>query len=141
MIWGAVHGAALIVNRLLGKKLNLPRVVSWLLTMLAAFYAWLSFYETRPAMLFTKMQTLCTPGAYSAQALQETLGRWPGGDQLVLVCLLATAAVVLLIEWLSVARKDEPYYFLRRRWVVILLVVLTVLLAPGKQNAFIYFAF
>lgn len=141
MIWGAVHGASLIVNRLLGKKLNLPRVVSWLLTVLVAFYAWLSFYETRPAMLFTKMQTLYSPGAYSAQALREAFGRWPSGDQLVLACLLAMAAVVWLIEWLSVARKDEPYYFLRRPWVVFILVVLTVLLAPGKQNAFIYFAF
>jgi len=141
MIWGALHGAALILNRLLGSKLKPPRFVAWLLTLGVAFFAWLSFYETRTPVLFAKMKTLCTPAAYSVGALREALGRWGGGDQIVLVCLLSLATAGLVVEWLSVARKNEPYYFLRRPWVVMVLVVLTVLLAPAKQNAFIYFAF
>jgi D-alanyl-lipoteichoic acid acyltransferase DltB (MBOAT superfamily) len=141
MIWGALHGAALIINRLLGQRLKPPRFVAWLLTLGVAVFAWLSFYETRTPVLFAKMQTLCTPGAYSLQALREAVGAWEGGQQVVLLGLLSLATAVLAVEWLSVARRNEPYYYLRRPWVVIVLVVLTVWLAPAKQNAFIYFAF
>jgi alginate O-acetyltransferase complex protein AlgI len=141
VVWGGLHGAGLIVNRLLSDKLKLPRAAAWALTMLVGFYAWLAFYETRTPALFAKVKTLCVPGAYTASALRAALQRWPGGDQFVLCCLLTMVVVVLALEWLSVARKNEPYYFLRRPWVVLILVVLTVVLAPGKQNAFIYFAF
>jgi alginate O-acetyltransferase complex protein AlgI len=54
VLWGAMHGAFLIMNRALGSRLGLPAVVSWTVTMLATFIAWLSFYELRPAVLFTK---------------------------------------------------------------------------------------
>jgi D-alanyl-lipoteichoic acid acyltransferase DltB (MBOAT superfamily) len=141
MLWGALHGAALIFNRLLAPKLKPGRLLAWLLTMLVAFFAWLTFYETRTALLWTKLQTLCNPGAYTRSALREAAAHWGGGDQFVLVCLLGLAGLVLLVEWLSVARRDEPYYFLRRPVVAIGLVILTVLLAPATHNAFIYFAF
>jgi hypothetical protein len=50
-------------------------------------------------------------------------------------------AFTLLAEWFSVADRNDEYYYLRQPLVLGLLVVLTVLLAPGKTNAFIYFAF
>ena len=55
--------------------------------------------------------------------------------------LLLLTAAVLWLEWLSVARRDTPYYFLRRPVMLGLLVVLILVLAPEKDNGFIYFAF
>jgi hypothetical protein len=46
-----------------------------------------------------------------------------------------------LTEWRSLSRGGEPYSLLVRPWVLVVLVVLTVWLAPGDQNDFIYFAF
>ena len=45
------------------------------------------------------------------------------------------------MEWLSVRRKNDPFYYLRQQWVLYVLVLLTLLLSPGINNAFIYFAF
>ncbi|HAB18088.1 MAG TPA: MBOAT family O-acyltransferase [Verrucomicrobiota bacterium] len=141
VIWGALHAVALIGNRLLSPRLKVPRTGAWLLTMTIAFGAWLAFYETNPGILWAKARTMLTPAAYSMAALQETLHHWPGGDRFVLACFLGMAAVILLVEWRSVAGRDHPYFYLRRPWVSGLLIVLTVLLAATKNNAFIYFAF
>lgn len=141
VLWGAMHGAFLIINRTLGRRLNLPASVSWFITLLATFVAWLCFYEVRPAALFAKLQTLGTPAAYNSAALHETLGRWGGPDQLVLVSTLLLAAVTLLFEWRSMAARNEPFALLRKPIVLAVLIVLTVILAPGKNNDFIYFAF
>jgi alginate O-acetyltransferase complex protein AlgI len=141
MLWGVLHGAYLIVNRLAGRRFTLPRFPAWVLTVAATFFAWLCFYERDTGALFKKMHMLCTPAAYSAVAAREAMTHLTPGNRLVLACFLLLAAGTLLLEWLSVARRNEPYYFLRRPAVVTTLVLLTVLLAPGKYNAFIYFAF
>jgi hypothetical protein len=109
--------------------------------MAGVFLAWLCFYELRPEVLWLKLGTVFSPGAYTPGALRAAALLLPGGDPFVLGCLLALVACVLGLEWLSVRRHDEPYVLLRRPLVLALLVVLTVLLAPGKANSFIYFAF
>ena len=141
VLWGAIHGAALIINRFFGAKLNMPAFISWLLTMLTSFFAWLGFYETRTDVLALKLKTLFTPAAYSHAAVQEAAAQYLSSSGFVLSCFLALTGVVLLLEWLSIARHDAPYYFLRRPAVAVILVVLTVVLAPEKDNGFIYFAF
>jgi len=141
LLWGALHGAALIANRLFGRRLNLPALAAWLLTMLTSFYAWLCFYETRPGVLFLKMKAVFTPGAYSRAAWQAARAKYLDADGFVLCGLLLLTAAVLWLEWLSVARRDTPYYFLRRPVMLGLLVVLILVLAPEKDNGFIYFAF
>jgi D-alanyl-lipoteichoic acid acyltransferase DltB (MBOAT superfamily) len=141
LLWGALHGAALIANRLFGRRLNLPALAAWLLTMLTSFYAWLCFYETRPGVLFLKMKAVFTPGAYSRAAWQAARAKYLDADGFVLCGLLLLTAAVLWLEGLSVARRDTPYYFLRRPVMLGLLVVLILVLAPEKDNGFIYFAF
>ena len=55
--------------------------------------------------------------------------------------MLALTGIVLLLEWLSVARRAAPFYFLQRPVILVILIMLTVLLAPERNNGFIYFAF
>jgi D-alanyl-lipoteichoic acid acyltransferase DltB (MBOAT superfamily) len=141
ILWGAIHGGALIINRLFSARWKLPAFLAWLLTMLTSFYAWLGFYETRTSVLALKLKTLLTPGAYSWTKWHVAAAQYfcPGG--FVMCCFLALTGVILFFEWLSVARHDTPYYYLRRPAAVVALIILTILLAPEKSNGFIYFAF
>lgn len=141
VLWGAMHGLFLIVHRLWGKVFRLPGFAGWLLMTVAAFGAWLCFYETRTGVLFQKLRALVTPSAYGMASLRETLGIWSGPNLLVLSGFLGLAGVVWGLEWLSLKRHGEPYALLLRPASAVVLVILTVLLAAQQNNGFIYFAF
>jgi D-alanyl-lipoteichoic acid acyltransferase DltB (MBOAT superfamily) len=141
VLWGLCHGVLLILNRLFAKRWNIPAPAAWLATMTASFFAWLCFYETRTDVLLLKIKTLFRPSAYSGRAAREALHALMGPDSFVMTCFLALTAGVLLLEWLSIRRRDEPYFYLRQRPVALGLVALAMLLAPGVNNGFIYFAF
>ena len=140
IFWGALHGVFLVGLRLMGKR-SLPPVASWVLTMLGVYLAWLCFYETRFDVLWQKLGATFSVGAYSLGNLRAAAGVLTGGDPIVVAALLGLAAVTFALEWRSVRRHDEPFRLLRNRWVLVVLVILTVLLAPARNNAFIYFAF
>jgi len=139
--WGLLHGMFLVVNRGSSKYTKVPTIIGWALTMCGSFFAWLFFYEVRTPILIAKLKTLLTPAAYHLEALRALPMQWTIGDQFVMLCLLMLAAGCFLLEVLSVYRAQQPYFYLRQRWAASVLVVLTVMLAPGENNAFIYFAF
>jgi D-alanyl-lipoteichoic acid acyltransferase DltB (MBOAT superfamily) len=140
VLWGGLHGTFLILYHL-ASRVKIPSLVGWLVTFLGTFLAWLCFYETRFGILCQKLKTTFTLSAYNAEALKAAAGVLNPGESIVLGSLLALAGATFLLELLSVRRRDEPYVLLRRPLAQLALVVLTVLLAPGKTNAFIYFAF
>ena len=141
ILWGAFHGTFLVVNRVLGPRVRIPNVAAWALTLVAALFAWLCFYEVRTDVLGVKLGALLTPSSYGAVALSEALSARSGSDLFTILCLLGLSGVVWFGEWWSVRKADEAYVCLRKPAVLIMMVVLTVFLAPGKNNAFIYFAF
>lgn len=141
VLWGVLHGSALILNRWLGPKIRIPVVLGWLMTMVAVFYAWLAFYETDVDTLARKAINLLRPAAYDRAALLEALQHFRSADGFVTCCFLALTGAVLIGEWLSIRRHQEPYRLFCEPVVCVALVVLTVLLAPGSSNGFIYFAF
>jgi D-alanyl-lipoteichoic acid acyltransferase DltB (MBOAT superfamily) len=144
VLWGALHAVFLMVNRLL-IKVPVPIWLAWLLTMMASFYAWLCFYESDTGVLLAKLKLLLLPQSYHPAALQTAvhvwINAWTGAHGVVLLGVLFLTSTTLLAEWFSLRRHGEPYFLLRRFWVMVLLIFLTVLLAPGKSNGFIYFAF
>ena len=140
VLWGAFHALFLILSRMAG-KLRIPIIVSWGTTMLASFYAWLCFYETNTHILLAKLKLLLTPKAYGIRALREAALSLAPGDRIVLAGVFLLTVSTLVMEWLSIRRQNEPYYYLRHPITLTVLVILTVLLAPGKNNGFIYFAF
>jgi D-alanyl-lipoteichoic acid acyltransferase DltB (MBOAT superfamily) len=139
--WGALHGAFLITNRLLGPRLHLPAPLGWLLTMFATFFAWLAFYESRTPDLTAKMAALFTPAAYSREAFRAALASYGPGDRYILGCFVGLTACVLVAEWLSVRWRQQPYSLLLRSPALACTVGMTLLLAPIANNGFIYFAF
>jgi D-alanyl-lipoteichoic acid acyltransferase DltB (MBOAT superfamily) len=141
VIWGAFHGAFLVIARVVGPKLNVPRPLAWAMTFVGVMAAWLCFYETRSGLLFPKMWTLLRPSAYGGDALVEAFGRFSPSDLISLGSFFALSCLVLLFEWLSLTLKNEPYFFLRRPKAVFCLLLLTIWLSPLSNNAFIYFAF
>ena len=141
ILWGAIHGVALTVNRLFGRRLKLPPGFGWALTMLTAFCAWLGFYETRTSVLLTKFRTLLNPHAYGGAAMRDVMHQLYSSTGFVLMGFFLLTVGVLVLEWQSIARRDTPYYYLYKPAVLVGLVILTVILAPAKSNGFIYFAF
>lgn len=141
VIWGAVHGLALIVSRWFAARMTLPDVLAWLLTMITVFAAWMAFYETRSDVLAEKALTLVRPAAYGRVNLLEALQHLRSPEGVVICCVLAFTGAVLTVEWLSLRNRREPYRFFLAPPVSLALVVLTILLAPGTSNGFIYFAF
>jgi D-alanyl-lipoteichoic acid acyltransferase DltB (MBOAT superfamily) len=141
MLWGAMHGTFLVINRLLGPRVRLPTALAWLLTMAASYAAWLGFYETNAATLSVKLRTLLTPAAYGPSFAREALAHFPTGSLVVLAGLFLLIGIVQVLEWQSVARDEKPYGLLLRPRLLPVLVALTVVLAPSINNTFIYFAF
>ena len=140
-LWGAIHGAALIVNRVAGRKIKIPPFLGWILTMLTAFCAWLCFYETQTGTLLLKLRVLLSPGAYNFGALREAAANYSSPSGFVLACFLSLTGLVLLFEWLSVSLHNEPYYFFRHPAALMGLAILTIILSPAISNGFIYFSF
>lgn len=140
ILWGILHAAYLILNRL-AAPLRVPALLGWVLTVLAVTFAWLGFYELDGAILLAKLQALLTPAAYSVDALRAAAALYGPRDWFVLAMLLALAGGVWAMEGLSLRGGGEAYRLLRTRPVQVAMVVLTVLLAPGRNNGFIYFAF
>jgi hypothetical protein len=120
---------------------RLPALLAWALTMFCSCVAWLCFYEVDTTRMFAKLGTLLTPAEYAFSGLSATIRAFPAGDRMVLGCLFVLAILTLLAEWQSIRRLNDPYAYLRKKPVLIGLVIVTVLLAPGKNNGFIYFAF
>jgi hypothetical protein len=92
-------------------------------------------------VLWAKLVTLAQPAAYGSAALAALKASFTAADLVTLGGTLGLCGLTLLAEWRSLSRGGEPYSLLVRPWVLVVLVVLTVWLAPGDQNDFIYFAF
>lgn len=140
ILWGLLWGIFLLLFHAF-KKWLIPRPIGWALTLIGAFFAWLCFYETRTDVLLAKMATLLNLGGYSMQNLRALIPILEPGNAFVLASFLLLACSVLLIEWLSLRKTGEPYAFFKKPAVLCTMVAMTVLLAPGEKNDFIYFAF
>ena len=140
VLWGGLHALWLIAARLTA-RVSVPAPLGWLGTVIIAAFSWLFFYETNPSVLWAKLATLAHPAAYGPAALAALKASFTAADLVTLGGTLGLCALTLLAEWRSLSRGGEPYSLLVRPWVLVVLVVLTVWLAPGDQNDFIYFAF
>ena len=140
LLWGALH-AALLVGSRLTSRWKVPPWVGWAGTMFGVAFSWLFFHETHTPALKAKLLTLLRLRAYSPANLRGLLEAYSGGELVALLGVLALAAATLAAEAWSIRRHGRPYATLVTPRVLTLLVVLTLLLAPGKNNGFIYFAF
>jgi D-alanyl-lipoteichoic acid acyltransferase DltB (MBOAT superfamily) len=150
MIWGAYHGALLLLLRYAGrpfaqvtnKFVRRPQIVSWALTFGSVILGCLFFMETDIARLVAKLQTLVTPWAYSPANLLQAVSSFNTPEGLVLGVALTLAIAFLLLEHIAVwQERASEYELLTSRWMSRVLLGLTILLAANIPSDFIYFEF
>ncbi len=149
IIWGAYHGALLLVLRYLGRPfygvigqyLGKAQFISWFLTFASVTFGCFFFMETNSRQLWTKLLTLLNPLNYSLNNLGEFLSSYNVNEAVALGITLFLAIGVLFLEHLAVWRKKYEYEFLLNPWISPILLGLTVLLAAQTQSQFIYFEF
>ncbi|GBF82879.1 MBOAT family O-acyltransferase [Aphanothece sacrum] len=149
IIWGAYHGALLLVLRYLGRPfyglignyVPRPQIISWGLTFGSVIFGCLFFMETNSHRLLTKLHTLVTPGAYSWDNFQGVWSSYTVNEVSALGLVLVLSTLILLMEHIAVWQGKFEYELLLSRWVSPVLLALTILLAANIPSEFIYFEF
>lgn len=139
--WGLFHGVLLVIAARWWPAAGAWRWAGRMLTLGAVLFSWLLFYETRPGMLWDAVQTLARPAAYGGESMRGFLGWLKSANGTVAFAFLGLAGLTMWMEARSMRGNGAAYSEFRRPWVQAVLVVLTVWLAPGASNGFIYFAF
>ncbi|GFE70547.1 MBOAT family protein [Chroococcus sp. FPU101] len=149
IIWGAYHGALLLVLRYLGRPFygfvgryfSQPQIVSWALTLGSVTLGCLFFMESDMTRLLTKLQAIITPWNYSLANLGALFSSYSLNQGTALIVTLVLALGVLFLEHLAVWQKKFEYEWLLSRWLSPVLLGLTILLAANTNSDFIYFEF
>ena len=144
IVWGGLHGAALVLFRSWQRVgIRLPKVLAILLTFLFVHVTWVFFRARSMADAMTMLKKLM-PDGEAANALHAALPAWmsfglPNSAPSTALMLIAAAALAL-IPWNSdrlaagfAARKREGI------WAVLLLTLGT--LGLGQASQFLYFNF
>ncbi len=149
IIWGAYHGALLLIIRYLGRPFSKfvgnyvkkPDFISWLLTITSVTLGCLFFMETNSSRLFTKLQTIFNPFNYSIGNLTSFLQSYSINEITALIFILILASGALLLEFMAVWQKKFEYELLLSPNLSPILLALTFLFASTATGDFIYFEF
>lgn len=150
IFWGAYHGALLLLlryagrpfQRMVGKYVKRPQVLSWALTFGSVIFGCLFFMELNTTRLFTKLLTLVTPWSYSFSNLASAFGHFTINEGIALGLTLFLAAGFLLMEHIAIwQERTLEYELFLVPWVSRTLLVLTILFAANIPSEFIYFEF
>ena len=132
VIWGGIHGLALVINHQWRKlNLSMPVIFSWLLTLLTVHFAW----------VFFRAESVTAAGEVMASMLGFSSNhniRWlpDGRHLLILLC------IVLILRWCP-----NPYVWLQKHeikwyWCLPAALALTYcILHFSKESPFLYFQF
>jgi alginate O-acetyltransferase complex protein AlgI len=149
IIWGAYHGALLLVLRYLGRPfyafvgryMKQPQVVSWGLTFGSVVLGCLFFMETNSRRLSEKLIAIANPLNYSLANLSELFSSYSLNEGVLLSVLLMLAIAVLLMEQIAVWQNKFEYELLLSPFIAPVLFGLSILLAANTPSEFIYFEF
>ena len=142
IIWGALHGAYLLVERMLrtalpatGRAARLLALPGAIATLLAVMYAWVWFRAGSLAQGWAISRQLLDLGSLRASLGTVSMAQW-----------WALAGFGLLVAWQWLMRAHSTETFVQRLPAAVLglllgLLASLILLSPGNSNAFIYFQF
>ncbi|MBO6702745.1 MAG: MBOAT family protein [Pseudomonadales bacterium] len=143
VIWGLLHGAFLVIERLgFGGLLDrLPKVAGHVYTLLAVMIAWVFFRAETLAEALSYLRAMLIPGSgnsdlyYVAQYLNPH-------TSLVLIVGLVLATPIARVAVKAVGERSEFGLELVRASTLAVLFLLSVMtLAADAYNPFIYFRF
>ena len=145
IIWGAIHGLLLIVERVLKRLLSgalqlkilqpINAVLGWIMTLLAVMFAWAWF---RVSSLGQGVDW--TFKLLNITELLDSAKSTPAEYYLMLYCFLGLIAIHVLF------RKVSLEQLIHKTPLLLLALLMSVLatfiiISPGDSNAFIYFQF
>lgn len=149
IIWGAYHGALLLIirfwgrpfSKFMGQYVKKTDFVSWLLTFSSVILGCLFFMETNSHHLFKKLETIITPWAYSLSNLTNIFSSYSLNESVALIVILTLSIGALLLEFIAVWQKKFEYELLLSPKISPILLGLAILLASTETSEFIYFQF
>ncbi len=145
ILWGFLHALGFLPDLLVKHtKINffkIPKIVSWLFTMIFVMFGWLLFRMTNLNELSQIVQSLFTESSY----LNSTLSL-DNSDKLTMLHFALACVLLFVMEFLS---NDSiiSVEFIERfrskilRYTFYLMVLFLVVYLKGSQADFIYFAF
>jgi D-alanyl-lipoteichoic acid acyltransferase DltB (MBOAT superfamily) len=142
LLWGAIHGVALVIWRLFDKWIP-GGFAGWILTQGLVFLAWLPFFTPDLGRFSDSMKTVLSVGGYSGMSFGSIVGLFDSrGDFLVYLTLLAAGAAIIFLEFLSKRGKNgEDYSLFRKKGVCLVMVFLIVVFGSTSEGDFVYFNF
>lgn len=143
VIWGGLAGVALVIHRVFRNAgLHLWAPLGWVLTFGMTVLTWMFFYDTDPDMLSKHLQWIFSVDAYSIKGFVAACAwKFRALHAACIVPMLLLSFTVLLGEYWSQRKSENPYHLLLHPYACGVEVFLTILLQSGATNQFIYAAF
>lgn len=154
IIWGALHGAALVINHYWRKKkIKMPTVAGWLITFLFVNFSFVFFrakglpeaFKVLKAMVglgapvFPEKHAAVTLSAFThSQIWKEILINLQGRDSTFWLLLSILAFTFITKNSIELAESFKPDW---KRFVFLLTIALYAILNMGKVSEFLYFQF
>lgn len=141
VLWGAWHGALLMVERIfqpatgfVGRKIPALSIIGWLITIYAVVIGWVMFRATDVIHARNIFQTMHDTPSMAVKNLPLS--------QVILT--LSAAAFVILLQLLLRKQTAESIFSKTPEWlsgVLFGFMILAIALFAGKATGFIYFQF
>jgi len=154
VIWGALHGAALVINHYWRKKkIKMPTVLAWLITFLFVNVSFVFFrakgipeaLKVLKAMaglgapVFPEKHSAVTLNAFThSQIWKEILINLQGRDSTFWLLLVILAFTFIAKNSIQLADTFKPDW---KRFAFLLSIALYAILNMGKVSEFLYFQF
>ena len=145
IIWGALHGGFLIVERFIGKPLKrTPSLVQWAITMVVVLVGWVFFRAQDLAHAMEYLEHLVPNGTDLGHQLKRLM-RIPEVSGSSLLATFVFTAFVLVIDKLSISPRFvstvDNNRFVRYATYSTLVALVLLFGVFTDQAAFIYFQF
>ncbi|SEK56418.1 D-alanyl-lipoteichoic acid acyltransferase DltB, MBOAT superfamily [Roseovarius nanhaiticus] len=138
ILWGGIHGAALVIHRIWARAgLRLPRVIGWLLTFAVVHLSWVFFRATDLAQALDILSIMfgLDPAAMAGPRHVVIEGARTAGRYL----LLALIGVLILPNTYQFTRDVRPLY--KTLVGAVLFGAGCILMLVSRSDVFLYFNF
>lgn len=141
VIWGGCSGVAMVIHRMFRNRgYSVCPFVGWCMTFGMMVFIWMFFYDADKAMLFSHLSLLGDYSAYGIHDFVKTLIEHKMRGTMVVV-FLPLSFLVIVVEYFSRKKKNDPYALFLSTPACALMVLLSTVLEATQDSMFIYFAF
>ncbi|MBN2604076.1 MAG: MBOAT family protein [Candidatus Thermoplasmatota archaeon] len=132
VIWGFLHGIALVIYPIISKKIKPPALIAWLSTFLFVLITWIPFRSSSLQISINIFKGLL--------GTNLPAGRWLFTPALIIIFLFSVWHLYIIFS----SKKPEILWHFRAKYTVFAMIILLfiyVLFMPLKYTPFVYFQF